>query len=226
MLRKAPRSFINPLKNISPMKTPFVINIGRQLGSGGSAIGRLLAEAMDAKYYDKEILHLAAKESGFTPEVFARHDERKGFFHSLLGAVTPALNVGGGDFYGSAVSDEKLFHLQAEAIQHAAQEHPCIFVGRCADYVLRQHPRHMNVFITADPADRIKRICENMQVSEAEAEKLMTQGDTHRAAYYNFYTAGHWGAAASYHLCLNSSVCGIEGAVEIIRDFAQRKFNL
>ena len=208
------------------MKTPFVINIGRQLGSGGSAVGRLLAEAMDAKYYDKEILQLAAQESGFSPEFFERHDERKGFFHSLLGAVAPALNVGGGDFYGSAVSDEKLFHIQSEAIKHVASQHSCIFVGRCADYVLRHHPHCLNVFVTADPVDRIKRICESKQVSEAEAEKLMHQGDSDRAAYYNFYTAGHWGAASTYHLGLNTSVCGIEGAVEIIKDFATRKFSL
>lgn len=207
----------------SPQPSPFVINIGRQLGSGGSAIGRALAEAMGARYYDKEILHLAAQESGFSPEFFERHDERKGFFHSLLGTISPVLNISGGDFYSSAVSDDKLFQLQAEAIRHVASECDCVFVGRCADYVLRDHPRALNVFITADPADRIRRICDSMQVSPAEAEKLMHQGDADRAAYYNFYTAGHWGAAAGYHLCLNSSVCGIEGAVEIIKDFARRK---
>ena len=158
MLRKAPRSFINPLKNISPMKTPFVINIGRQLGSGGSAVGRLLAEAMGAKYYDKEILQLAAKESGFSPEFFERHDERKGFFHSLLGTISPVLNISGGDFYSSAVSDDKLFQLQAEAIRHVASECDCVFVGRCADYVLRDHPRCLKIFVHSSEEDCVARI--------------------------------------------------------------------
>lgn len=206
------------------MKSPFVINIGRQLGSGGRSIGRLLSESLHIKYYDKEILQLAAQESGFTPEVFARNDERKGFFHSLLGNLAPVVSATNHELYSNSLSDENLFRIQADAIKRAAAEHSCIFIGRCANYVLREHPHCLNVFITANPADRVSRICEAMQVDERTAEKMMHQGDSSRAAYYNFYSAGKWGDAATYDLCINSSVLGIERTAEFIQEYALELF--
>lgn len=203
---------------------PFVINIGRQLGSGGRAIGQILAKELDMTYYDKEILSLAAEESGFSAELFERGDERKGFFRSMLGTITPIIS-GSGEFYANSVSDENLFRLQSEAIRGAARRGSCIFIGRCADYVLRDFPRSINVFISADPSDRIRRICELQHVTAKAAERIMENGDEKRAAYYNFYSAGTWGAADTYHLCINSSVLGIEGTAEFIKTFALRRLN-
>ena len=208
----------------------FVINIGRQLGSGGRQIGRILAKEFGIAYFDKEILALAAKESGFCEEIFQRNDEKKGFFSSMFGSVVPVFGNMEGDlygnpmmFYGNQVSDENLFRIQSDAIRKAASEQSCIFIGRCADYVLRDFPRCVNVFVAANEEDRIQRIMELAKVDEKEAEKMMVQGDSNRADFYNFYSSGEWGAAKTYHLCINSSLLGIEGTAQFIKDFVEKK---
>lgn len=200
----------------------YIINIGRQLGSGGRAIGHILAKELDIAYYDKEILSLAAQESGFCEEVFERHDEHKGFFRATIGSIMPAFG-NTGNFYDSTLSEENLFRLQSEAIRKAASEHSCIFIGRCADYVLRNEPRCVNVFVAADDSDRIERISHAQGVDEKAARRLMEQGDSKRADFYNFYSPRRWGAAATYHLCVNSSVLGIEGTAALIKDFVMKK---
>lgn len=200
----------------------FVINIGRQLGSGGRAIGHILAREFGIAYYDKEILALAAKESGFCEEIFAKNDEHKGFFRSVLGNLIPFFG-GGTSFYDNQLSEESLFRMQSDAIRKAAADHSCIFIGRCADYVLRDYPRCVNVFVAADPEDRLKRICEMQNVDRKAAERIMEQGDNKRADFYNFYSQGTWGAAATYHLCINSSVLGLEGTAAFIKEFVIKK---
>lgn len=199
----------------------FTVNIGRQLGSGGRAIGHILAKELGMDYFDKEILAIAAKESGFCTEIFERNDEHKSFFHSMFGHVAPFIGSGEG-FYGNTVSEESLFRLQSEAIRKAAASRPCVFIGRCADYVLRDFPRCINVFVAADPADRIRRIREAQGTDEKTALRIMETGDRQRADYYNFYSSGTWGAADTYHLCINSSRLGIEGTAEFIKAFVER----
>lgn len=201
---------------------PFAINIGRQLGSGGRAIGRLLADSMGARYLDRELLNLAADRSGLSPEIFERTDEHKGFLHTLAGSLFPAFSAHTG-YYDESVNDDTLFRLQSEAIRRAAQEAPCIIIGRCADYVLRDMPRTVNVFVVADRRDRIARLCRMNNITEAEAARRIDKGDQRRAEYYNFYTQQRWGAAETYDLCLNTSLFGIERTAEIIRQFAEEK---
>lgn len=203
----------------------FVINIGRQLGSGGRAIGHLLSDAFGIAYYDKEILTLAAQESGFSEELFVRNDERKGFFRSLFTTSVPLMG-GNESIYSGGLSEENLFHLQSEAIRKAASDHSCIFIGRCADYVLRDYPRCVNVFVSADMPDRVARLCHDRQIDERTAARLCVKGDDKRAAFYNFYSAGRWGEASTYHLCINSSVLGIEGTAAYIKDFVERRLAL
>lgn len=196
---------------------PFIINIGRSLGSGGRAIGHILAKEFDIAYYDREILNLAAKESGFCPEVFERSDEKNRFLRTL-GNIIPFF---GGDstYYNNELSNENLFRLQSEAIRKAAADHSCIFIGRCADYVLRDFPRCVNVFITADMADRISSVVKRNGCTENEARSIIERGDKERADFYNFYSSGTWGAASTYHLCINSSVLGIDRTAEYIKQF-------
>lgn len=203
---------------------PFVINIGRQLGSGGRAIGHLLADHFNIAYYDKEILTMAAKESGLCPEIFEKSDERKGFFRSVFGSLFPFL--GEGDFYNNQISDESLFRIQSEAIRKAAGDHSCIFIGRCADYILRDNPRCVNIFIAADMDDRVRRVCDFDHISPKEAERKIEAGDKGRADYYNFYSSGTWGAAATYHLCINSSVLGIDETAAYLIGFIRKKLQL
>ena len=202
----------------------FVLNIGRQLGSGGHAIGTILAKEFGIKFYDKEVLDLAAQESGFSKYFFERDDEHRGFVKSLFNSIIPFTSSG--DPYGNQLSSESLFKFQSDAIKKAAEKEPCVFVGRCADYVLRDHPRCVNIFISADMEDRVARLMQNLQVDAQEAEKRALEGDDKRASYYNYYSALTWGEAATYHICINSSVLGIEGTADFLKSFIVKKLGL
>ena len=184
-----------------------IINIGRQLGSGGHDIGRMLALDFQAKYYDRELLNLAAKESGLSEKIFEQNDEKKGFFRGLLNLGSP--HVSSGRVYNSGVSQESLFQFQSEAIKKAANEGSCVFVGRCADYVLRNLPNTVCVFVTASMDYRVHQIMNKRHLDEDAARKFIEQGESERATYYNYYTGKKWGAAESYDLCIDSSVLGL-----------------
>lgn len=202
----------------------FVLNIGRQLGSGGHAIGTILAKEFGIKFYDKEVLDLAAQESGFSKYFFERDDEHRGFVKSLFNSIIPFTSSG--DPYGNQLSSESLFKFQSDAIKKAAERESCVFVGRCADYVLRDHPRCVNIFISANMEDRVARLTQNLQISAQEAEKRALEGDDKRASYYNYYSALTWGEAATYHICINSSVLGLEGTADFLKSFIVKKLEL
>lgn len=212
-----------PVENLSFSElnsVPLIINIGRQLGSGGREIGKELARRFGMDYYDKELLDIAARESGFCTEVFERSDEHKGFFQSLFESVVPVIGHTTG-FYQNQLSDESLFRIQAEAIRKAAARlKGGVFIGRCADYVLRDYPNCLNIFISADETDRIARIMRQCNVDEKEAKRLMNNGDSTRETYYNFYASSRWGEAKTYDLCLNSSVLGVAKTIDFIEEFA------
>ena len=201
-----------------------IINIGRQLGSGGHDIGRMLALDFQAKYYDRELLNLAAKESGLSEKIFEQNDEKKGFFRGLLNLGSP--HVSSGRVYNSGVSQESLFQFQSEAIKKAANEGSCVFVGRCADYVLRNLPNTVSVFVTASMDYRVHQIMNKRHLDEDSARKFIEQGESERATYYNYYTGKKWGAAESYDLCIDSSVLGLVETEKIIAQFIKKKFGV
>ena len=201
-----------------------IINIGRQLGSGGHDIGRMLALDFQAKYYDRELLNLAAKESGLSEKIFEQNDEKKGFFRGLLNLGSP--HVSSGRVYNSGVSQESLFQFQSEAIKKAANEGSCVFVGRCADYVLRNLPNTVSVFVTAAMDYRVRQIMNKRHLDEDAARKFIEQGESERATYYNYYTGKKWGAAESYDLCIDSSVLGLVETEIIIAQFIKKKFGV
>ena len=197
-----------------------IISVGRQLGSGGRTIAKMLADEFDCKYYDREVLNLAAKESGFSEEFFEKNDERKGFLDQIFHMHVPFISDS--SFYDNGLSQENLFRLQSDAIRKAATESPCVFVGRCADYVLREHRNMVTVFVTADIDERIKNVCHRRNCSPDEARKLIESREDTRSSYYNYYTGKRWGDSSSYDLCINSSVLGLEGTKEFIADFVRK----
>lgn len=200
------------------MEKQIIINVGRQLGSGGHEIGRRLAAIFHAQFYDREILNLAAEESGFAKEVFERNDERKGFLRSFL-HLPFGSNTAAGDFYQNNFSQESLFKFQSDAIRRAATEGNCVFIGRCADYVLRDNPSCTNIFVTASMDFRVSHVCERFGCSRDEACRMIEKGEASRASYYNYYTGKHWGQAESYHLCVDASLLGIDRTAEYIAQF-------
>ena len=206
------------------MNNNIIINVGRQLGCGGFEIAQRLAAEFNARLLDKELLDLAAKESGFCAEVFERNDEKNRFLRTL-GNIIPFIG-GGATYYDNELSNENLFRIQSEAIRKAAADHSCIFIGRCADYVLRDNPRCVNVFITANMEDRIASVMKWNNCTAEKAQEIIEKGDSERASFYNFYSSGTWGAASTYHLCINSSVLGIEETAVLIKNFVIQKLNL
>lgn len=203
-------------------QTNIIINIGRQIGSGGHDIAKKLAEEFDCKFYDRELLNLAAKESGFSEKFFEQNDEHRGFTQSLFHMYVPY--VTDNNFYNNRFSQEGLFQFQCDAINKAADSGSCVFVGRCADYVLRERKNVVNVFITADIDERINRVCIRNKCDRETAQKLITNGEDDRATYYNYYTGKKWGQASSYDICVNSSILGIEESEKLIAEFIRKRY--
>lgn len=201
-----------------------IINIGRQLGSGGHDIGRMLALDFEAKYYDRELLNLAAKESGLSERLFEQNDEHRSFLRSFLHMPNAFSTTS--DYSRQGLSQDTFFQFQSDAIRKAAQEGPCVFVGRCADYVLRDFKNTVSVFITASMAFRVEQVMAKQHCEPDVARKLIEQGESRRASYYNYYTGKKWGAAESYDLCIDSSVLGLQQTEHFIAQFIRQRFNI
>ena len=209
------------------MDKKFVVNIGRQLGSGGREIGEKLAARLGISFYDKELITLASEESGLCSEFFERADERpsKNLMGGWFGMRFPFITDGALPAT-NCLSNASLFKVQRDVIRRLAAEKSCPFVGRCADYILREHPHCANIFISSTREDRIARLRRIHGIGEEEAENMMAKADKKRSEYYNYYSYKTWGAAASYHLCIDSSVLGIDGTVDFVEEFVRKKLSL
>ena len=199
-----------------------VITIGREFGSGGHEIGMKLAERLGIKCYDKELLELAAKESGLCEDLFASQDEKptNSFLYSL---VMDTYSLGYTSSYMDMPINHKVFLAQFDTIKKLAKEESCVIVGRCADYALADYPNVVSVFICADEEVKIQELMKRHNITRDKAKDVMIKTDKQRSGYYNYYSSKRWGSSKSYNLCINSSVVGIDGAVEIIKEFAKKK---
>ncbi len=188
-----------------------IVTIGRQYGSGGRQVGKLLSEKLGIPFYDKELLTEAAKKSGFCEEIFKENDEKPAgsFLYSLVmganGADTLPLN-------------NKLFLAQFDTIKDIAAKGSCVIIGRCADYALEEMDNVLNVFIYADKKIRVKRAAEEYGLEAKNLEDAVNKIDKKRASYYNFYSGKKWGAAESYNLCIDSGKFGVEKTADFIKD--------
>ena len=196
-----------------------IICIGREFGSGGHEIGKLLAEAMGIPFYDRQLVDMAIKSNGAIAEAMEKADERKAntFLHSVwYEAVDKELR-------GMSTNDI-LFKLQSEAIVELSQSGEGVFVGRCADFILdKAEIPHISLFIAAPFSDRVKRKMDVLHKEEKTVTALIRKTDKQRKAYYNYYTNGSWGKPDQYDFCINSSVLGIEGSMEMLRTVAERR---
>ena len=198
-----------------------VITIARQYGSGGHEVGEKLAQKLGVPFFDKALIAMAAKQSGISPEVFERADEKA--TSSLLYSMV----MGSGYSFGSRVPglgdmpiNDKLFLIQSDIIKKAAEEGPCVIIGRCADYILREHLNCFHVFIHADKDARVKRIVSKELCEEKKAPDFVTKKDKQRANYYNFYSNNRWDDLNNYDLTINTSRFSIEQAVNLIAEAA------
>ena len=203
------------------MNKHLAITIARQYGSGGREIGVRVAELLGIKSYDKELITMAAQKSGLSPETVGKADERA--TSSLL--YTLAM---GSSSYGNvslaydAPVNDRLFITQSDIIKGLVEESDCVIIGRCGDYVLRDHPNTISIFIYADLESRVQRVMNRHSLSESEARELIKKTDKRRVNYYNFYTGRKWGKFDHYSASLDSGLLGIEGTARIIADIAKQ----
>lgn len=203
------------------MGCKYTITISRQFGSGGKEIGKALADKLGIDFYDKELISLAAKESGYDPKIFENVDERA--TNSLLYSLSMGLYSFGNGFssMGDLPVNDQLYMLQHKIIKKLANEKPCIFVGRCADYVLKDNSKCINIFLYADLDYRVKRTIERNGVDPDRAEQAVNKADKTRANYYSFYSGKKWGRPENYHLCINTGILTTNQCVDIITNYIE-----
>ena len=202
------------------MSENVIVTIARQCGSGGREIGERLSEKLGMVYHDKSLISLAAEKSGMNPEILENADEKAtpSFLYSIAVGAIGMVPFSHGMPYDTPIND-KLFVLQSEIIEEEAKKYPCVFVGRCADFVLKDHPKMVRVFVYASPEKRIEKIADVNGISNSEAKSLMGKIDKKRASYYNYYTSQKWGRKENYDLMIDTTKIGVEGAVEMIEKF-------
>lgn len=189
-----------------------IITISREFGSGGRTIGKLVADRLGYQFYDRELVNKVAERSGFSPEFIEESGEYASARSSLLFAMATA-----GQYSADGLSmHDRLYIEQTRFIEELAEQGRCVIVGRCADYILREHKDCLHVFIHADMASRAKRIVERYGEKDKSPEKRLAEKDQKRRVYYKNYTGRNWGQAQNYDLCLNSGVLGEEVCVELI----------
>lgn len=199
-----------------------VITIGRQFGSGGRDVGKLIADSLGIPFYDKEIVELAAKKSNISYEAVKEIDERA--TNSLLySIVTGSFGVKGLNaplFYEMPMND-KFFIAQSEVIKELAQQGDCVIVGRCADYVLssEEDVDVVSVFVYSPIDFRMLRVAESMNLTLNRAKDYIQKTDKQRRTYYDYYTSHEWGKMQNYDICINTQKTGIEKAAEMVVNY-------
>lgn len=198
------------------MSKKLVITIGREFGSGGREIARKVAEKLNIKMYDKELIALIAKNSGMSEDVLHEVDETavNSFLYALSsGAFSGAPLVGTG--VSSLPITDKAFINCSQIIKELAENESCVIVGRCAESVLKGRENLLTVFVHADLQQRIDRICEHEHIDREAAASVIKRADKKRASYHNYYSDTRWGARSAYDLCINSRM-GTDAAADII----------
>ena len=187
-----------------------IITIGREFGSGGREIGEKLAEKLGIPCYDKEIVEQVAIESGLLREEV----EKKGEYLSASGKMSTIFTLY--NLYSNMTKDDIIWHAQVKVIKQLAEKGPCVIVGRCADYILRERNDVFNVFIYSDMDKRKERIAKIYP--DIAPEKLIKEKDKKRAAYYQHFTEMEWGEARHYDICLNRGALGVDECVKVLSD--------
>lgn len=187
-----------------------VITISREYASGGRMIGKMLAEELGIPYYDSRVSELSAEKSGLSAEHIETTEQRS------TSSFLSTLYINGA--YPSV--QDKIFALQSETIRELAEHGSCVIVGRCSNYILRDFPGHLSVFIHAPLEDRVRRAAEEYKVKTPNVKAYVKKVDKARANYHNFYTDYEWGKAHNYDLCINSNI-GLKKAVAVIRELAE-----
>ena len=196
-----------------------IITITRQFGSGGREIGKKLAEAYGIPFYDNEIISRAAKDTGFAEAAFERAEDKAS--NSLLYSIAMGMNVFSSQDVGfSGLSfDDRIFLAQSKVIRNVAKEGPCVIVGRCADYILKNQENVVNLFIRATLDFRIKRAIEVEGIPKEKSAEMVMKKDKSRANYYKYHSGERWDNVLNYDFAIRSDLCGIDGTVACLKAY-------
>ena len=202
-----------------------IVAINRQYGSGGKEVGQKVADALGIKLYDKEITELAAKKSGIRKDYFDKADEKPtDSFLYALAMNTFSLNNTMNPL-DNTLSNDRLFNLQADVISDLAKAESFVLIGRCGEYILRDEPNCISVYVCAPLEKRVERIMRLYHLSEKEALKQINSIDKKRESYYGYYAGKSWGACSSYNLCIDTSCLGKDKAAQLIMDYINLRKN-
>ncbi len=199
--------------------TKTTITFARQFGSGGHEVAKKVSEILGYNFFDKELIALAAKESGLSENLFEGLEEKP--TNSLLYSLVMGLQSGNSTYcrYGDISSADSLFRIQSQVIRELADKGSSVIVGRCSDYVLRERPRLINVFIHAGLDFRVERIMKQYNMKEKVAQDYIIKTDKRRSSFYNFYTNKIWGHFDNYDISVDTSKIGIDNAAKLIADY-------
>ncbi|HNW86875.1 MAG TPA: cytidylate kinase-like family protein [Candidatus Limiplasma sp.] len=199
-----------------------IIAIGREYGSGGHDIGKLVADKLGVPFYDKEILTLAARESGICEALFENHDEKNtpSYLFPLVTGMGDLPSAAGA---GDIPLNHRIFMAQFEAITRVSLKGPCVIVGRCANYVLKGQPNLISVFLYGDVSARIERIMQKENLPYDQAKERVRKVDKQRQGYYNFFADGNWGHRSNYHMMLNTTGLALDAAADTIIQYIRAK---
>lgn len=203
------------------MENKIVITISREFGSGGRMIGESVAKKLGIEFYDRALIDLAAQNSGFSPEYISAYEQR--VTSSMLFNIAVNGTYSLGLFPAESNNPDKLFVTQSNIIKDLAEKDSCVIIGRCADYVLRDAPDCLHLFIHADKELRLERIVTEYGIEKGKANAELAMRDKQRQNHYQHYTDRRWGAAKNYNATLDSGYFGIDATVQCIVDLVQNR---
>ncbi len=191
-----------------------IITISREFGSGGRYVGRLLAESLKIPFYDNELIDMLSKKSNYSKDFIKKTEDVKtsSFLYNLSTEGIFMHNP-----YGAMAPNDKLFIIQNNLIKELAEKGPCVIVGRCSNYILRERDDVLNVFITCDMKHRIERCVKHFGIAEKDAQRELRKKDKARASNFNYYTGSEWGVVKNYDVALNTGTFGVEKCAEILK---------
>lgn len=204
------------------MAEKYVITFARQFGSGGHEVAKTTAKILGIPFYDKELIAIAAKESGLSEHLFDGLDEKP--TNSFLYSLVMGVQSGASTYcrYGDVTGSDNIFRIQAQVIRQIADKEPCVIVGRCADYILQEYENLVSVFVHANIEQRIERIMKRYDLKEKNAEDYINKTDKRRNSFYNFYTNRVWESVDNYNLAIDTAQIGIKNAAEIIAEYVKK----
>ena len=199
------QALIDDTSTQSKITKKVVITVSREYGSGGRYVGRLIADKLGIKFYDKEIITKLAEKTGLTEEYIESNEEKRD--------VLSILDKG---FYSGLTNSDELFIQEAEFIKEIASKESCVIIGRCADFILKDNKDVLKVFVSGTMEDKIKRVTEFYGIDKKYAEKEIHKINKLRANHYKYYTGKEWLDASNYDVCINSDLYGVEKTADII----------